>query len=261
MIYDKFDNLYIKIVEKLGSKDIQTQGDIINLEDLKKACNEGLKKYNFYLIDQIPNRIKEINRHSRSNQFPYIEKDYPTLTNIKSYVLDDDNFYIRCTFQKENGLDFILFSLNENNEVIICSTSLKNGEDKKFLCKNNIVISSMLNVLQSFINEFPKVEYTWDKDHRNAFDQSISDGVFTSEIFLNYPDKTYLGLKSAEDCITATTRTYKYGELYDYLSMYQDSYIRKTAININDLNPFIKLLVDKYLKNENNIKKQMIKEN
>lgn len=247
MKYDEFDKLYIKIINRLNSDDVVSQGDIVSLKDIQDACNEKLGVYNKYLIYDVPYIIKLINKNAFS--FSRLRKIYPNLTNIKSYVTDTGNVYVRCIFKKEYEVKYILFS-KDKDSIEICNSNFEKGEDIEFLKRNSCVLMSILSVLELFVKDYPNVEYIWNKDYRNMLDQDISDNEFISEIHLNHPENTCVTFLNKDEYCIAGTKSYKYGELYDYLEFYKDAFLRKTAVNINDLDPFIKEIVKDYLDNK-----------
>ncbi len=255
---ERLDYLYNEIINKLNEENINANENIVSLKNVQEACDKYLSKYNKYFIKNVNETIKNINKRLNGFNLPFKSNKYSNLINIKFYVMNGKE-YLRFIFRKNDLINYISFTLLDGKPVIE-STNFMNKEEQEIFKKSYDIVNSLLILLNYFTIEYPNVDYSWDKDHRNMEDQSICDGIFKSHIYLNNPEDTHVGFSNFDDIILATRHSSKYGKLYDYLVMYKEPLLLKTPINIEKLNPFISQLVTKYLQHNNHVNKLLLRE-
>ena len=107
---------------------------------------------------------------------------------------------------------------------------------------------ALLAVLETFKNTYPNIDYKWDINNPSEYDkQIINDGFIEAKVSLNKIPNLFASFSSKEDLILSRTNTKSDGEIYDYLEFYNDEILKKTEVNINDLNPLYREIIGKSL--------------
>ena len=256
---DRFDILKEKIDNRLDTPNIVSSGDNMSLYDLKKTVSRGFGKYNIVLVNEVNKMMKHMNSRIRKanlfkNDLPYIasinpkvENGYPAVTMI---FADKEGRYRGVGSVCENDHIFVELFKNEFNIE----------KTEEFIRSNKLFWTHCLNALCAFIQEYPDTDYEWNDGltDYNGKDQVIGDGFVNSHMNLEKIDEARCCFATLEDMETSRDKTRKYGELIDYIEFYNDAFMKKTQINVNDLNPLYRKVVDKTLENDRKLGKRVI---
>ena len=246
------DDLNKIIVEKLDSEEIESNSEYINLYDLVNLCHEEMKSYNDYFSENIKSRSKKINNPSRVHGFfneniLFIHDVIPEVINDKSIV----NIIFENSNERYAG----------EMEITNDGVRLLNFDEKKYNNNQNIVFLDkcsesfkvFLKVLDYFRNNYRGIDFRWDRNHPSdnaKLDVYSDDKMLHASVNLGDIKHTFVNLNSFDDILVATSRSSKYGILYDYIEFYNEALQRRLKVNVNDLNPMYREI---YNKNENTI--------
>ena len=249
MNYKEYDELYLKIRDKLDSNDVVNDGDEISAYTLANALCAGMNYYNYYLIGEIEKIANHKNKCiSLSSMFRI---NYPV-----SYI------YKICPGVKENGEKYIniyftnsLFNrkigkavIDSNFEIKMEYLSEEYNKDKtlKLFSDNLGLFEEFMSVLATFKEQYPGVAYEWNNNFKGK-KEVLDDGFNTINFDLDHPNYPVVSLSNFKDISIAKNYSKKYGELYDYIDFYKVPIMKKTKVNINDLNSLYQIIVKKQM--------------
>lgn len=246
---NKYINLKSRIFERKDSKRIVPNGDIVSIKDVRDAA-QVMIPYNKVLLKELNEEVERINKMNgfdKMNVNKAFEKhlfiksadvalDGNGVCNIFVYYMDE-NFnrgIVRYTadLYQELGLEYkVNIAMGEKNESKI----------------SHIDFPKYFRAAKKFADEFPDVPYVWSEKLDNVYNQKVGDGFVVANINLDAPKRITATLGNVED-LTISREKINNGYLYDdYLGMYNEEFMAKTSVNMNDLNPFLKLITKKHL--------------
>ena len=88
---------------------------------------------------------------------------------------------------------------------------------------------------------------SFSENVKNVHDQEINDGFMKCTVSMTEPEKTQAIFSSIEEYMLSVKRCKKYGELYDYVSFYNEEIKAKMGISVDKLNPFVRSCVLSHL--------------
>lgn len=238
-----------KLMERLNSKKIIPNDEIVSIKDVKDASRIMIP-YNKILLEDANKEIDSINKKNgflkANTSKPFrdhlfiksidIALDGNGICNIFVYCIDENNNkgIVRYTadLYQELGLEYkVNIAMSEENESKI----------------SHINFPKYFRAAKAFADEFPDVPYIWSQNLDNVYNQHIGDGFIESIVDLNHPNWYGVILKDEKDLALATTKI-DHGYLdQDYFGMYGREMSERTTVNMNDLNPFLRLLTKKHL--------------
>lgn len=238
-----------KIIRKLEEPEVTVDGDIISYYDLDKSLEEEMHPFTNFFMEDNKNVSKKMNLKSRINNIvgkptPYISEVIPEVRNGESLITvklyESNNDYL-------GDIEII------NGSVAPRLKGIKDFKLKdKYICKFILDcvgnFNHELKVLDYFQERHPGIDYRWsitNPDPKSTF--RVDDGFMSGGINLNDGKTRNVTLSQTGDLGLATYRTSKYGILYDYIDFYNDAFKRRLAVNVNDLNPLMRQIVDESL--------------
>ena len=249
--HNKNDELKAKIYERLNRNPVDEKGDIISLYTLVNTLKDELSDFNKVLITEKEKYVKNKNLfRDLLNKKVYVEYVIPGVTEdgiayIKLFLMDLNHETIGelNLFDNYNSPELIVLDINR------CSFQ----QLKKILSKNEKEFKKYLYYLNIFKQDNPGFNFTFDSNNPNEYVKyEYSDDFMTCNVDLLNIDNTRITLKNIDDIDLATTRDKYNGILYDYIDFYNDEIMRKTEVNIEDLNPFIQSIIKRKLNLNNN---------
>ena len=242
---NRYDEIYLEIRKRLDGPVAQSNSEMVSMMDVINSVQQELGLYNTLLVKRQERLVKKINRDLGYTRFTpsFVVKKLPRVINIVNSVSDAGEVFVKVLFEDNNELVLT----GTSNNVSIYSCTCMNEEINNFVKKYNDVFSINLGSLISFASEYPGMSMEFGQNCTNILDQKIDDGFISYNLNIANPMNSSVSLLSLDDCVIATTHHKKYGKLYDYISFYGEEFLSKCVVNVNELNPFIKDCVLKYL--------------
>lgn len=248
----KYDRLFQQIMERLNSKRVESTNEETSMYDVVESVYNEMYIYNLILLHNLGKSIKKLNRNNGYTVLTpkYICKKLPRIVDIANYVTKDGVPYIYIMFTNDRKIVLTGDSFN----VRVVSTDFESSETIDFVNYNTDIFSIYCGTMLDFATNFPNIEMAWGKHVNNKSTQTLSDGFISYTVKPTSPSSSNPIFSSTENIELSTTHNKKHGELYDYLAFYPEEILRKSKVNINDLNPFIKTCTKRYLgiEKENN---------
>ena len=245
---ERIEEVRLKILERLDSKPIEYDGENISFYELAEACRECFAPYTSYMKGLIETCGRKINRKSTFENFfgkdvPFIYKVVPRIYNgeelVNVYFNDRQGNYVGMSIINDNknmefrDFDEIRFTSRENVEFL--------ESVKKYF-------SQLILILNYFKTAHPNIDYSCDEDDINQNDVfEANDGFFQARINLKKLYNQNLGLSNIDDITAATSRSKTHGIIYDYIDFYNEALQKRLNVNINDLNPIYRSLLNRYM--------------
>lgn len=240
------ENLRQRIIGRLNEPAVEMQGDIISFYDLYKACEEEMHPFAKFFNEDTASIMKKVNLRSKIDSIvgkrtPSIIEVVPTVRDGESIVviklMDDEFNYMGDIEVVKDQVVPRLVGFNQ--------AKLKEKGVTKFLldCVSNF--KHELGVLDYFQERHPGIDYNWsikNPDSKSVF--SVDDGFLSGKVKLNDPHPWDVTLSQSGDLGLATYRTRRFGYLYDYIDFYNDDFKKRIPVNINDLNPLMRQIVE-----------------
>lgn len=238
-----YDELYNKILGRLNSRRIESTNEVVSAAEVRNAIYEIMGLYNVILVSSTQTTIKKINKANGYRKLSLSKKRFPRIQDMTNIIDENANAYIYITLEDGNKI-----VLTGNGETVsVYRTTLNSNETIDFVNKNKEIFNIYLGSLKDFANNFPGIKMNFGQNVKNVYDQKIDDGFMCCNIKVTAPEESQMLFSSLEDHNLSTDKTKKYGELFDYVAFYNDELFHKTAINMNDLNPFVKMCVQKHM--------------
>ena len=251
MSYNVFDELYLKIKEKLNSEDVINQKDEISAYTLNLAISWGMTPYNKILIDELAKKIKSINNRidalnffkmKLKNKIPYLYKVCPTIN-------EEEEKYIEIFFTNgysNRSIGKVIIDKNMSIKFDYFSDEYDKEKVLNFLKEYQDIYEVIFNTLATFQEQYPNTPYQWN-NHCKAKSEEIDDGFNVIYFDLERAGNPTVSFSNQRDIEIAKTHSKKYGELYDYVDYYKKTISRKMKVNINELNPLYQTIARKQI--------------
>ena len=252
MFNEKIENLYGRINERLNAEEIESNDSFINIYDLNQMCIKQMNGLNKYFDESIKSKTKKLNfKYKFSNLFKesnniYIYQVIPMIDEYNQPVIDiilanDKNRY--CGELYVIGNEYRLENFDE--------TRFKNKQNRDLILASYESFMELIPILNYFKSEYPNTSFKWD--NQNPCETAVldvEDDFLSCRINLNSPERTFLTLKSVDDILLATTHSKNHGKLFDYVEFYNEAFQRRLGVNVEDLNPMFKQIVEKSRKED-----------
>ena len=241
--YFRYESLKKKIYNKLNSKFVQSEGDIISLYDLYQAIGNEFSEFK-YLNAIKKQQIRKYNTR--------LFKCTPLIENV-SFDIVNGSEHIYYKFKSINDLIYhqiLMLDINYDKYQNYSNKHLKAKISKSiyhFLDISKEYNDAYIDILTKIKNKYPDFNFTLDDGSINEYDTFVYHDEFLSFKFSLSDLSCDICLDDINDIAIATSNLYKEGQLYDYLINFKDIILKKTAVNINDLNPLYQEIVKKYM--------------
>lgn len=246
MAMQDMEKLRQRIIGKLNEPAVEMKGDIISFYDLYKSCEEEMHPFAKFFNEDTSSIIKKTNLRSKIDSIigkktPYIIEAIPTVRNGESVVtikvMDAEFNYIGDIEVVKDSVIPRLVGFNQ--------AKLKEKGVTKFLLDCVTNFRHELCVLDYFQKRHPGIDYNWSTKHPDPKSEFyVDDGFVSGRIKLNDPRPWDVTLSQSQDLELATYRTKRFGYLYDYIDFYNDEFKKRIAVNVNDLNPLMRQIVE-----------------
>ena len=242
---ERYDDLYKKIIGRLNSSRIQNNREVVSAKFVEDSVRYTMEQYNNALIKNQAETIKLMNK---SLGYTFLtsksaKKGIARVVNIINKVTEDGNVYSVVVLEDGNT---ITLSGNYKNVYIVDST-LPGGQIVDAVAKWKYAFCIWFGALEDFAFNFPGVEMSFSENVKNVHDQEINDGFMKCTVSMTEPEKTQAIFSSIEEYMLSVKRCKKYGELYDYVSFYNEEIKAKMGISVDKLNPFVRSCVLSHL--------------
>lgn len=242
---ERYDDLYKKIIGRLNSSRIQNNREVVSAKFVEDSVRYTMEQYNNALIKNQAETIKLMNK---SLGYTFLtsksaKKGIARVVNIINKVTEDGNVYSVVVLEDGNT---ITLSGNYKNVYIVDST-LPGGQIIDAVAKWKYAFCIWFGALEDFAFNFPGVEMNFSENVKNVHDQEINDGFMKCTVSMTEPEKTQAIFSSIEEYMLSVKRCKKYGELYDYVSFYNEEIKAKMGISVDELNPFVRSCVLSHL--------------
>lgn len=241
----KYDRLFKQIMERLNSERVVYTSEEVSMYDINESVINEMHIYNLILLQNLDKSIKKLNRNNGYTLLTpkFVTKKLPRIIDIANYITEDGIPYIHIMFTNDRKIVLSGDSFN----VRVISTDFKSNETIEFVNYNTDIFSIYCGTMLDFAQNFPGIEMAWGKHTNNKMKQTITDGFISCTIRPTNPSLSQPIFTKTENNEIATKHNKKHGELYDYLAFYKEEILRKSKVNVNDLNPFIKTCLNRYL--------------
>jgi len=253
-LIEKQDKLYNKMIGVLNKDDVVANDTTISLMDIKNAIINEICPYNELLIEKSENLIKKLNKSSVYSKSIFSINDLPKVNRIINTISKNNNMYVKIVFGSDliHTGGYILLG-KKDGKIKVINTILDEKSAKNFLESNYDLIDFNFRTMNSFSNRYPNINYDFDSEKRinNENEEYIGDGFISTRINLNDPKSMMATFNNITDTVLSTIHTKKYGEMFDYIELYNDSFLSKTSVKIDSLNPFTRKVYDNYIETKN----------
>ena len=252
-----FKDLKDKIIELLNRKKVLSNGEIISFYDLSHACKKEFGVYSKFFKNNINKYGSKINNKSSLQtvmgiKVPFIDRVIPEIK--------DGNELITIYFKdsSKNNCGQLVIDKDGNAKLNNLSVDRFNKKYLEELINKCLVcFSPLMHGLCAFNEEY-NMDFKWDSDRTNDKNTlRMSDGFITGIIDLNDTNKNAVTLTNVNDMYLASIKTELFGQLYEYIDFYNEEIQKRVAVNINDLSPLFKKIIDKHYDLDN--EKKLIK--
>ena len=198
--------------------------------------------------NEIIKSIKKLNRNNgyKKTTPKFIRKKLPRIIDMANYITKEGVPYIHIMFTNDKKMVLT----GDSFGVRVVSTDFESCDTIDFINYNTDIFSIYCGTMLDFAQNFPGIEMAWGKNTNNKMKQTITDGFISCTIRPTNPTLPQPIFAQNENNELATKHNKKHGELYDYLAFYSEEILRKTKVNVNELNPFIKACLNRYLRLE-----------
>lgn len=235
-------DLYRKITQRLDSQKVQNSEATTSITELTNAVIYELGLFNNIFLNREKQNIRIINKFNGYGKYTLksVEKKIPRVSKIIPFVSENGYTGIELDFAYGDGISI--------GKVILDEKFMdKNYGQLDETIKNNKEIFKMIfDALEYFTYEYPGFSFAWDNTGYSKYNQQFSDGFICCDFNVTNPDLTRVSLSKLTDLELSRIITKSHGELYDYIEMYQDTIKNRTAVDVNSLNPFLKLVLNKF---------------
>lgn len=246
---DKYDKLYSKIMTRLNSKKIESTNEVVSVGDVRDAIYEAMSLYNVILATSTINTVKKLNRSIGYGKISFSKKRLPKVKEVINTIDENSDAFVCVYFEDGNKLVLT----GDAETVKVFHTTLNANDVIEFVNVNKEIFNIYLGCLKDFSASYPGIKMNFGTNVKNLYDQTVTDGFLGATIKIINPENTQLTFVTEEERDTAIEHSKKYSELYDYIAFYNEEALYKTAVNTNELNPFVKACVEQYLNNTEDI--------
>lgn len=241
-----FNVLKNKIENRLSSELITDNNDEISLYTLYKSINNAMEEYNKVFVDDTKELRKRINTQTLLNR--YFKGEVPTVSDFCPIVEKDGLFHIDVILADLNGKyrGYATIDYTGKIEVNFLRHDYSKEKTIDMLRKHSIKYIEYLNKLYEFRNKYPNIRCEWNSEYPEM-NLKLDDGFLCAHFYLERPDHYAFTFSKLEDAEVASKNVKDYGELYDYIEFYKKDLLKRTCVNINDLNDLYKTIVTKEL--------------
>lgn len=244
----KYFDLKRRILERLNEKAIISNSEIVSIKDVHEAA-EVMIPYNKVLLEGINDEAEQINKKNGFYKMsPKAFKKHLFIKNV-DVALDGNgicNIFVYYIDNSYNG-SLVRYSADLNQELgyeYKINMAMSEENESKI---SHIDFPKYFRVAKRFAEEYPGVPYVWSNKLDNVYNQTVGDGFLHSLVNLDEPTRSFTGLVSPVEHELSRERIND-GHLFDdYIEMCNKSLAERTSVNMNDLNPFLKLLTKKHL--------------
>ena len=244
----KYFDLKRRILERLNEKAIISNSEIVSIKDVHEAA-EVMIPYNKVLLEGINDEAEQINKKNGFYKIsPKAFKKHLFIKNV-DVALDGNGMCNIFVYYIDNNYNrsLVRYSADLNQELgyeYKINMAMSEENESKI---SHIDFPKYFRVAKRFAEEYPGVPYVWSNKLDNVYNQTVGDGFLSSVINLNEPARHFTGLASLVDHELSREKINN-GHLFeDYIEMCNKSLSERTSVNMNDLNPFLKLLTKKHL--------------
>lgn len=242
---ERYDDLYNKIINKLNSRRIENSREVVSAKFVEDSVRYTMEQYNNALYKNQAETIKLMNKSLGYGKFTGkgVKKGIARVANIINKVTANGDVLSVVVLEDGNTI-----TLSGNyNKVRIVESTLSGSYVVEAVSKWKYAFCIWFGALEDFAFNFPGQEMMFGENIKNEVDQVIDDGFMKCTINVVEPEKTFMAFSDIKDYMLSVRRCKKYGELYDYVSFYNEEIKAKTGIAVEDLNPFVKSCVLSYL--------------
>ena len=234
---EKYYDFKRRLFERLYTNEVNPSIDEVSIYDVLNTMGEMLKPYNFVFVSNLDKEIDEMNRKNGYNFLvpDYKNKSLRRIGNISFNAQSDGYYYARVTFV--DGFGKTIGTCDVDNTIKVGNADEEIIRNKKYFVK-------YLDALNAFVTSFPGLEYRWDVTNPYVKPQYIGDEFLQSKLDLNNLENPTISLTNMNDIAIATIKHKpENGELYDYISFYDKEVMKKTPVQVEELDPFVKNIV------------------
>lgn len=243
---DIFENLRVKIEDRLSRDNFVDNGEEISLNTLQESLQGALGEYNKVFVDDTRELAKNINKQTFLNRV--FKGDVPMVHSINPVILEDGNYYLEVLLSDRDGKYKGEAIIDKNFRVKFNFLKSEYSKEKTVQMLKNYSVK-YINYFEKLINfsfEYPNTKCSWGNQYDMAH-QRVDDGFLVCHFYLDNLSSTSFSFSSMDDNNIARTRSKKYGELFDYIDFYRGKLLKNTSVNINDLNDLYQQIVRKQL--------------
>lgn len=239
----KYDRLYKLIMERLNGENIVSTDNEVSMYDVVCSVQNEMYAYNLILLNNLDKSIKKLNRNNGYTKLTpkFVCKKLPRITDIANYVTKEGNAYIHIMFT--NGRKIVLTGDSFNVRVV--SSDLESSDTIDFVNYNTDIFSIYCGTMLDFNANFPGVEMAWGKNVKNKMEQVLTDGFISYTLKPTVNSLSTPIFASHEHNELAITHNKKHSELIDYIAFYVEEVLKKSKVNVNVLNPFIQMCLQR----------------
>lgn len=242
----KYDRLFNEIMQRLNSERVISTKEEISMYDVVESVLNEMYLYNLILQNNLERSIKKLNRNNGYTMLltpKYICKKLPRIVDMANYITKDGVPYIHIMFTNNRKIVLTGDSFN----VRVESTDFNSSETIDFINYNTDIFSIYCGTMKDFAENFPGIEMAWGHNVNNKMKQTLDDGFISYTVRPTNPTSSQPVFTSKENNEISTKHNKKHGELYDYLAFYSEEILRKSKVNIEDLNPFMQTCIKRHL--------------
>ena len=235
-----YDNFSKKFFTRLNGEEFVPSGDEVSIYSVVSTLRDKYGVYNNIFFNKLTKNINSINF---SNGYSFLtaaetEKKLRRVGNIGFYV--DENGYYYCKVYYVDGKGKVTGTTDVDNFIRV-------GASDDELNKNKSIFTHYLDNLSKFAVENPGVEFRWDKLNPQVEAKYVGDDFINVKLDLYNIDNVKASFVNPTDFFYADYNSKEHGEINDYVFFYSDEILKKSSLNVNDLDPFIKKSISKEL--------------
>ena len=214
---------------------IEPNGDVVSVFDLLCALNKKYGQYNKLFLG---NLAVDINKINRRNGFTYftpdgVKNNCKWIENIGFYVEEDGTYFIKLYYGDSRGR--IVGTEKVDNFVKVGASAEEANRNKKYFMR-------WLAALAEFAEHNPGKAFRWDLLNRQLPAQQVHDGMLFCNIDIYNTAYVEPYFVSTEDDALKLI-DHSYGE--KKISQCAGTFLRRMAVNLNDVDPLISEIVRK----------------
>lgn len=259
---NKYYELKQNIIGKLDEPIYEGDNNHISFYDLVEYSKDTFSSINEVFNRYINDFTKSINRKSRLNNLT--NKKGLLINSVDPMINDSNNPVVVVTFENKEGKFagvMTIFEDEMSNNVkykldYFNQDLLLNPKNKKFVADCFVSFKELLPVLKSFKINNKNVIYKWNEENKDT-KAKFKDGIFCASIDLEALDRAYVNLDNLDDIVLATQNYKNQGVLYDYVEFYNKDLMKRFKINVDELNPLFKAIVENHKEESNEMTLKM----